>query len=141
MRHPSSSTCSAPLALRDPGDLDRRILLAVAPVLALVRLVLVREALDLRSFRRADDPSCHRGGAELGGRGEHGLAVDQHHRPERDLLPSSRSTSSRSPSATRYCLPPVWMTAYMRDASSECFPEPGKDSGRAQEAQAASIRA
>src|SRR5206468_2379449 len=22
--------------------------------------------------------------------------------------------------ATRYCLPPVWMTAYMRDASSEC---------------------
>src|SRR5258706_2395783 len=47
--------------------------------------------------------------------------------------PSRRSTSRRSPSATRYCLPPVWMTAYMRDASSECFSEPGKDSRRAPE--------
>src|SRR5438045_1870622 len=54
--------------------------------------------------------------------------------------PSRRSTSRRSPSATRYCLPPVWMTAYMRDASSECFSEPGKDSGPAREAQAASFQ-
>src|SRR5450631_1709254 len=42
--------------------------------------------------------------------------------------PSRRSTSRRSPSDTRYCLPPVWMTAYMRDASSECYSEPGEDS-------------
>src|SRR5260370_4948406 len=86
MRHPSSSTCSAPLALRDPGDLDRRVLLAMAPVLALVRLVLVREALDLRALRLADDPRRDRGGAELGGRGEHALAVDQQYPPEGDLF-------------------------------------------------------
>src|SRR5438067_4246558 len=86
MRHPSYSTGSAPLTLRDPGDLDRRVLLAMAPVLALVRLVLVGEALDLRALRLADDPRRDRGGAELGGRGEHALAVDQHYRPEGDLF-------------------------------------------------------
>src|SRR6202142_3409740 len=86
MRPPSSSTWSAPLALRDPGDLDRRVLLTMTPVLALVRLVLVREALDLGALRLTHDPSGHRRGAQLGGGGEHAVAVDQHHGPQRDLV-------------------------------------------------------
>src|SRR4029078_480059 len=63
-------------SLRDRGDLDGRVLLAVAPALALVRLRLVREAVDLRPAGVTDDACLHRRPAELGGRGEHGVAVD-----------------------------------------------------------------
>src|SRR3974390_491513 len=68
------------LALRDRGDLDRRVVLAVTPPLALVRLVLVREALDLRSLGLADDPSGHRRATQLARRGQHLVAVDEQHR-------------------------------------------------------------
>src|SRR5690349_21199486 len=72
-------------ALRDRGDLDRRVVLAVTPPLAVVRLRLVGEAVDLRPLRRADDLGLHRGAAQLTGGREHGVAVDQQDRAELDL--------------------------------------------------------
>src|SRR4051812_31517136 len=72
--------------LRDPGDLDRRVVLAVAPVLALVRLVLVREALDLGALGRTNDARADCRRAQLGRGGEHGVAVDQHDGPKIDLV-------------------------------------------------------
>ena len=44
------------VTLGDPGDLDRRVVLAVAPAAAVVRLVLVGEPVDLRALGLADDP-------------------------------------------------------------------------------------
>src|SRR5882672_10560272 len=83
MPRPSSSTWSellALLALRDPGDLDRRVVLAVAPRPALVRLVLVGEAFDLRALRLADDPRGDGRTVERGRGREHVVAVDEEHR-------------------------------------------------------------
>ena len=68
---------TSPLALRDRGDLDRGVVLAVAPVAPLVRLVLVRVAADLRALGVADDPSGHRHAGERGRGREHLLAVDE----------------------------------------------------------------
>src|SRR2546423_9367319 len=61
-------------------------MLAVAPVASLVRLVLVRETLDLRATGGADHSGGHRGTTELRRRGEHGIAVHEHDRPQRDLV-------------------------------------------------------
>src|SRR5262249_25765868 len=60
-------------AFRNSDDLNRRVVLAVAPVLALVRLVLVRETLDLRAARLADDAGGHRRAAELARRRQDGV--------------------------------------------------------------------
>src|SRR5262249_40271246 len=57
------------LALRDLGDLDGRVLLAVAVAAALVRAALVDEPVDLRALRDADDLGRHRRPFELGRRG------------------------------------------------------------------------
>ena len=90
----------------------------MAPALALVRLGLVGEAVDLGALGLADDLGRDRGAPSWSGVGEHGVAVDeQDGRSSTSASGStpSRSTSSRWPGSTRYCLPPVWMTAYMTD--------------------------
>src|SRR3954466_2965094 len=76
----------SPLALADPGDFDRRVVLTMTPVAALIRLVLVREAFDLRTACGADDPGRHCCAGELRRRGKHGVAAEEHHRPQRDLV-------------------------------------------------------
>src|SRR4051794_24427220 len=76
--------CSAPL--RDAGDLDRRVVLAVTPPAALVRLVLVGEAPDLRPGRLAHDLGGHGGAGQVAGGGRHGGAVDEQDRRERELV-------------------------------------------------------
>ena len=60
-RRRTSSTWLTCLALGDAGDLDRGVVLAVAPRPALVRLVLVREPADLRALGPADHASRDRG--------------------------------------------------------------------------------
>jgi hypothetical protein len=73
---------AGPSALRDPGDLDQVVLLAVTPALPLVRLVLVGEAPDLLALGLADDLGGDRRALELSRAGEDGVAVDQQHRPQ-----------------------------------------------------------
>ena len=62
----------------------------------------------------AHDPGGHGGAGQVAGRGEHGVAVDEQDGRERDLVAvrAEALDVERSPSATRYCLPPVLMTAY-----------------------------
>src|SRR5712691_10745994 len=76
---------------RDRGDLDHRIPLAVAPTPALVRLRLVREAVDLRSPGVADDPRPNQGRLELVRRREDAVAVDHQYRCEVDLTRGAES--------------------------------------------------
>src|SRR5689334_5767354 len=71
-----------PLALRDAGDLDRGVVLAVAPRPALVRLVLVREAADLRALGPTDDPGGDRGARQRARGRQHSVAVDDEDRLE-----------------------------------------------------------
>src|SRR4051794_36551989 len=72
-------------ALRDRDDLDDGVLLTMAVPTALVLLRLVREPLDLRALGDADDLAGHRRTREGVGTGEHGVAVDQEHRGQRNL--------------------------------------------------------
>src|SRR5207249_4701295 len=65
------------LALRDSGDLDGGVLLAMPPPAMVVRLVLVGEAPDLRAIGGADDARGHRSVGEVGGGGHHRVAVDE----------------------------------------------------------------
>src|SRR4051794_5477471 len=75
---------SAPL--RDAGDLDRRVVLTVAPPAALVRLVLVGEAPDLRAGCLAHDAGGHAGAGQVAGGGGDGVAVDEQDGRERELV-------------------------------------------------------
>src|SRR3954454_21431602 len=70
----------------DPGDLDGRVLLAVSPPLALVRLVLVGEATDLGALDVAHDARLDRRAGEIAGLGHDPLAVDEQNRRERHLV-------------------------------------------------------
>src|SRR5438477_3075006 len=67
-------------AAGDAGDLDRRVLLAMAPAPAAVGLVLVCEAPDLRAFFLAHHPGRHGGAGQVGWLGRDRLAVDQQER-------------------------------------------------------------
>src|SRR3984885_6925616 len=70
---------------RDGGDLQRGVVLAVAPPTTLVRLALVGHGVDLRAHLGADDLGRDRGAGQLRGRGQHGGAVDDQHGLERPL--------------------------------------------------------
>ncbi len=78
---------AGPGSAADAGDLDDRVLLAVTPTLAVVGLVLVGEAVDLRALGVAHDPGRHGGAPEVVGSGEHRVAVDEEHGPEIDRGP------------------------------------------------------
>src|SRR5436305_2444919 len=88
------------VALRDSGDLDRRVLLAVAPVAAAVGLVLVGEAPDLRALLLAHDAGRHAGPGQIaGGRGDR-FAIDQQDRREAQVtLLRRRDALDRQPFA------------------------------------------
>ena len=74
-----------PLPLGDPGDLDRRVVLAVAPAAAGVGLVLVHEAVDLRALGLAHDPGGDGGTRQLGRGRQHVRPVDHQDRLEISL--------------------------------------------------------
>src|SRR5579859_4475281 len=77
---------SSVLAPADAGDLDGRVLLAVAPGLPAACLVLVGEALDLGALGLADDAARDGRAREFAGAGQHDVAVDEQHGLERDLI-------------------------------------------------------
>src|SRR5205085_7667229 len=74
------------LLIGDPRDLDRVVVLAVAPPVALVGLVLVGEAADLGALGLAHHPSGHLGRGKVGRGGHDVVAVDQEHRREVHLV-------------------------------------------------------
>src|SRR5581483_1477843 len=63
---------------RDGRDLDRRVVLTVAPTALLVGLVLEDHGIDLRALLLADHLGGDGGALELVGGGQHRLAVDHH---------------------------------------------------------------
>src|SRR4051794_34842572 len=77
-------------APRDAGDLDHGVVLPVTPVAALVRLVLVGEALDLGTLGLAHHPGRHGGAGQVGGLGDDGVAIDQQHGREGQLAVSGQ---------------------------------------------------
>src|SRR5205807_1103737 len=79
-RHPWS--CS----FADPRDLDRVVVLAVAPPAALVGLVLVGEAADLGALGLADHPGRHLRRGQILHSGHDVVTVDDEHRREVDLV-------------------------------------------------------
>src|SRR5205085_8263730 len=68
---------------RNVRDLDRHVVLAVTPALAVVGLVLVSEPADLGSLGIAHHARRDLGGVQVGGRRHDPRAVDDQHRPER----------------------------------------------------------
>src|SRR6478609_3039099 len=73
-------------ALRDGGDLDDRVLLAVPVAAALVGAPLVREPVDLRALGGADDAPLDGGALQLVGGGEDGVTVDEEDGAELDRV-------------------------------------------------------
>ena len=119
-------------ALRDRGDLDRRVLLTVAPPLPVVRLRLVGEAVDLRALgaRRRPWPSRWRRRAGPGVASTESPSTSRTGRSS--TSPSStpsRSTSSCWPASTLYCLPPVAITAYMARETGFPLVDPNSPGG------------
>src|SRR3954454_12735591 len=72
-------------APRDAGDLDHRVVLTMTPVPALVGLVLVGEAADLRALGLAHHARRDGGPGQVGRLGDDRLTVDEQHRCEGHL--------------------------------------------------------
>src|SRR4051794_26153749 len=73
-------------ALRDGGDLDDGVPLAVPVAPALVGAPLVHEPVDLRPLGDADDAAPDGHPLELLGRGQDGVAVDEEHGTQLHLV-------------------------------------------------------
>src|ERR1700688_4501173 len=81
------ASVSAARGDRDRHDLDRGVLLAVAPAAPATCLGLVGEAPDLRTELLPHDSGGHHGPGELGRGGQDPVVVDDEHRSELDLAP------------------------------------------------------